>query len=441
MSETIFCSNCSAPVDYEKSICQCGLEFELSLPMTEETDNDIINTYNDVSINYDSESLTISSYNSLLENYNLDSIYFSSSSAKGDYEKKVNYLKTDLLPKLSNWTESIQLAEKIVAKDKVEVYGKVVDITGFILKEFFGPFKVRENGLEIFADIRDFSKYNFNETIFEANLDFTDLKTVNFGSIGNDIMNSVGKTLTEGSFKELSNKEEWSQTDVKTLKTELGVAVAGQLLAGVGNMIGQTQNAIKNVREADNELNTKLEEISNTINSLSIEENEIIKQKRLFDKNNLILDFHYCNSLQPIIDHLSNDPIYVEYRAARKPFDYEQEIIKLDEKVLKTHINVSFWGCLLKNKGQNYRSNRRKRLKKTGSFIRYKELAKLLGISAHNNLESSKAFENQKMMEFKEFETINRKVLYKLPAIAHNMIEVKKFASVLKLIKTNIINQ
>src|SRR5690606_18539504 len=162
------------------------------------------------------------------------------------FEKKVNFLRKDLIPKMNSWSDNIQLSDKNVAIDKVAVYDKIISITSFVLKEFFGPFKIQENGLQVFLEFRDFGKYKISNTILEADLDFTDIKTVNFASIGNDVINTLGKTLSTGSFKELSNKKEWTEADVKTLKTEVGVAVAGELISGISTMIGQTQKAIKN---------------------------------------------------------------------------------------------------------------------------------------------------------------------------------------------------
>src|SRR5690606_14101309 len=110
------------------------------------------------------------------------------------------------------------------------------------------------------------------------------------------------------------------------------------------------QAAIKNVRLADKELNEKLKGISNVINSLSIDEKEIEKQKRLYDKSDIILDTCYSKILKPIVDQLNNDLVYLEYKTARKPYDDEQEVIKLNNEALDTRIKVSFWSCLLKTK-------------------------------------------------------------------------------------------
>ena len=438
MSNIIFCSNCGNQLGYNESNCECGSS------MTQLEKKEISDKLNNINghilIDNQLKEVTTLSNKDLLDNYKLSKLYVSSTMAKEDYEKKVNFLKLDLLPKINNWTNSVQEAEKKVAKDKVEVYGRVIAITDFVLKEFFGPFSVKENGLENFVEFRDFSKYKLSETIFEADLNFSDIKTVNFGSIGNDIMNSVGNTLSEGSFKELSKKSQWSESDIKTVKTEVGIAVAGQLISGVSNMIGQTQQAIKNVRVADKELNEKLKGISNVINALTIEEKEIEKQKRLYDKSDVILDTCYVKVLKPIVDELNADPIYLDYKSARKPFDNEQETIKIDNELLSTKIKVSFWGCLLKSKSQNYLSNWKKRIIQIGKLDRYNELINSLNIKAHKSLNDFKNFELQKTVEFEEFEKINRRTLKAIPAISKNAKDVIKFAGVLKQVKTNITN-
>lgn len=439
MKNIIFCSNCGNELKYNETNCS-----NCSLSMTQlekkEISNKLNHVENNILIDDNLKTVTESSNQELFNNYMLDSIYILNSSAKEDYDNKVNFLKSDLIPKVNNWRESIENAQKIVAKDKVEVYGRIIAITDFILKDFFGPFTIKENGLQIFEEYKDFGKYKLSETMSEANLSFSDIKTVNFGSIGNDIMKSVGNTLSEGSFKELSQKTEWSKSDIKTVKTEVGIAVAGQLIAGVSNMIGQNSQAIKAVREADKELNKKLEQISNVINSLSIEENEIEKQKRLYDKSDIILDTCYNKVLKPIVDELNTDKVYLDYRIARKPFDSQQEIIKIDNELLNTKIKVSFWSCLFNNKKQNYLSNWEKRIKLIGKHKRYKEVINSLKIKTHKTLEDFKKFESQKTLEFKEFEKLNRKTLKTIPAISKNAKDVIKFAGVLKQVKTNITN-
>lgn len=439
MSNIIFCSNCGNQLEYNKSNCECG--FSMTQLEKKEISNKLTKINNNILVDDNLKKITEKSNQELFDNYMLSGTYFIGSSAKEDYERKVNFLKLDLIPKVNNWRESIQKAEKILAKDKVEVYGRIIAITDFVLKEFFGPFTVKENNsLQVFEEYKDFGKYQLSETIIENNLNFSDIQTVNFGTIGNDIIKSVGSTLTEGSFKELSKKTEWSKSDIQKVKTEVGVAVAGQLIAGISNMIGQNSKAIKAVREADEELNEQLEEISNVINSLSIEENEIEKQKRLYDKSDVILDTCYNKTLKPIVEELNADPTYIEYKKARKPFDNQQEIIKIDNELLTTKIKVPFWSCLIKNKSQNYLSNWKKRIKKNGKFDRYNEITNMLNIKQHKTLSDFKDFETQKTIEFQEFEKINRRTLKTIPVISENVKYVIGFAGVLKQVKTNITN-
>lgn len=438
MSNIIFCSNCGCQLKYNETNCKCG--FSMTQLEKKEINNKLIKIKSNSLVDNNLKKLTDISNQELFDNYMLSGTYFINSSAKEDYDNKANFLKTDLIPKINNWRKSIEKAQKIVAKDKVEVYARIIAITEFILKEFFGPFTIKENGLQIFEEYKDFGKYKLSETISEANLSFSDIKTVNFGSIGNDIMESVGNTLTEGSFKELSKKTEWSKSDIKTVKTEVGIAVAGQLIAGIGNMINQNSQAIKAVREADKELNKELEKISNIINSLSIDENEIEKQKRLYDKSDIILDTCYNKILKPIVDELNADVVYLDYKTARKPFDYQKEIINIDNELLNTKIKVSFWSCLLKNKNQNYLLCWKKRINQIGKLDRYKEIISSLSIKVHKSLEDFKNFEIQKTIEFKEFEQVNRRTLKTIPAISKNAKDVIKFAGVLKQVKTNITN-
>lgn len=438
MAKNIFCTRCGSDLDYQATQCQCGFimpsEERRIIGYNLETIN------NSILIDEEYANITISSFEDLLNNYQLSSLYFTSGGAKKAYEKKVDFLKSDLLPKIENWREIIQISDEKISLEKVELFSKIYGITELILKEYFGPFTIKENNLEVFTEFRDFSRYQVSTTVLETEIDFTDIKTTNLGTIGHNILDSVGNTLDKGSFKELSKKTEWSDSDVKRVKAEVGVAIAGELIVGIGSMISQTQDAIKNVRIADNELNCKLEKINDLINSLSIEENEIEKQKRLYDKCNMIIDSCYERILKPIFEELNNDPVYIEYRDKRIPFDLEQERIKMDDEALNENVSISFWGCLLNNNARNYRVYWKKRIKKLNKLDRYSEITSILKSKRHKTIAECSSYKELKLSEFKDFEMINRRVLKSRPIISNNKREVIGFAQVFNKIKYNINN-
>lgn len=431
----IFCSNCGTQIKYNNNICSCGYSMELA--EKQEIKNKLQKVNNDLFID-NSLKQEVCINHEQLSNYNLSGLYLISSSIKDDYKSKVNFLKAKIIPSVNNWKKGIEEAEQNLAKDKVEVYGRIVGITDFVLKEFFGPFTIKENSLQNFIEFRNFGKYELYETMIESNLDFTDIQTTNFGDVGSSVMKSIGNTLQHGYFKELSQKTKWTKSDINTVKTEIGIAVAGALIDEITNIINQNTKEIKQVRIADKKLNEKIGHISNVINSLTIEENEIEKQKRLYDKSDVILDTCFNKILKPIVKELNNDPVYIEYKKERKPFDLEQQKITLDEEALNTEVKVPFWKCLLSSKSKNYKHYRNKRMKSLNILKKYSEINEELGEKNHKTLEEFYKYREIKTSTFKEFEKINRRKLKELPAISKNKETVIKFAGVLKQVKSNL---
>ena len=290
----------------------------------------------------------------------------------------------------------------------------------------------------IFAELRDFSKYELSKVMHDYNIELDDIQTVNFETIGIDVFNSIGNTLHNGSFLKLSNKDSITDADIRGVKAEIGVAIAGELINGISNMISQNSDAIRNVREADSNLNEKLEHISNVSSSLRIEEQEINKHKQLFDKSDLLIDTCYNNIMKPIVFEFQNDPTFLEYKNLRKPFDLQQDKIEIENQALMVDINISFWGCLLKNSKRNFNSYLNKRLKFLNSHEEYYQINDVLKEKNHKSLDLKLQYEIDTLEAFKQFETVNRRILRKLPIVTNNNETVQKFLSVLKTVRTNI---
>lgn len=436
MSSNIFCPNCGTTIVNNSSSCNCGYVVSFS------EKNEIAQRLREVDalIFIENESMEMATYaHNELDKYKLSRTYLISSSAKEDYELKAKFIQKELIPSINYWREVIQAAEQRLAKDKVEVFGRIIKITDFVLKEFYGPFNINENGLLEFIEYQDFSRYELFETMIEANLDFSDIETTNFGDIGNNILSSVESTLKTGSFNELKNKSEWSSKDVKRVKTELGVAIAAELIAGMANLIGQNMEAIKSVREADKQLNGKIKTVSNVINALKIEQEELKKFKKLFDKSDVILDQCFNKILKPIVEELNQDELYIEYKTARAPYDLQQQKINLDDQALQINTKVSFWDCLIRTSASNFKKHWTKRMSTSGNLELYQDINVKLNEKQHRTLEDLTNYKSGKTIEFENFENKYRPQLKTRPAIRNNAAAVKSFIQVLRNVKKNII--
>lgn len=435
MSKTIFCSKCGSPLKLSDTVCKCGNLMSLS------DKNKITSTLSKIeSFKLISKSPKNEVNTSLgkMPEYNLAKTYYRGSSAKRDYEAKVGFIKDNLIPQITEWKDIVQDADAILAKEKVELYGRILGITDFIINDFYGPFRVNNTDLQIFEEYRDFSKYELSKLLHDYNIELDDIQTSDFGTIGIDVFNSIGNTLHNGSFLKLADKDEITDTDLKTVKAEIAVAIAGEIIKGITNMVSQNSDAIRNVRTADSNLNEKLSHISNVYSSLRIEEQEINKHKQLFDKSDAIIETCYNNILKPIVEELKKDPIYIVYEKARIPYNLQQNKIEIENKALNIEVQISFWHCLISNAKSNFNTYLKKRLQNLESFEDYNNLNDKLKEKKHKSLKEKKQYDINCFNAFKNFEKEHRRELKKIPAFVNNHKTVVKFNEVLKQVKTNI---
>lgn len=437
MAEIIFCTSCGTPFDLSKSACTCGNVMAFSEKNELANKLSKIEKYQLINSHHGSEVQEI--ILNELPSYNLSKTYFIGSSAKQDYENKVYYIKNCLIPNVTVWKNAVQEADAILANDKVELYGRLLGITDFAIREFFGKFALKGNEAEIFEEYRDFSKYELSKVMNDYNITLDDIQTTNFETIGIDVFNAISDTLHNGSFLELADKEELTKDDFNKVKGEVAVAVAGQLISGITSMISQNSQAISNVREADSNLNKKLSHISKLSQSLMIEEQEINKYKMLFDKSDLIIDTCYNKILKPIVDELKKDPVYIKYKIAREPYDLQESRIEIENQALKVNLEVSFWRSLLSNARGNFNYHLNKRLKVINSLERYNSINKKLKEKRHKSLKAKFNYEVDKTELFRQYELENRRVLRETEIIKKNKDTVVQFFNVLKIIKGNII--
>lgn len=437
MKDTINCTNCGSEIAENVSKCYCGY----SMSTTERNEiATLIRNANSVKLIDKNIGNEVKEFYRDLDIYELDTTYFRSKSAKRDFAKKNEFIRNVLLPEINFYRESIMEAEQQVAKEKLEVYGKVYQITDFIINEFFGRFRIKENNLEFFQEIRDYSKYEIAETLCTSDLDFSNIETTNLGTIGSNIISSGFSALENGSLKELSKKSEWTKSDANRVAAEVGVAVGVEVLNAVANLINQNSEAIKHVREANLKLNNEMRKVGSVISGLSIEEKELKKLKRLYDRCELVMEITYKYKLFPIVSNFSQNPVYIEYKNKRRPHDLGQERIQLDETVLKEQINLSFWGSLFKGKKSNFMNSWNYRIKSTKLESKYERVSSGLKEMPHKTLNELFNYKSIKTEEFRDFEKIHRKDIMKQNVFRDHINQVKDYATIFKNIQTHITN-
>ena len=436
MTNVIFCTTCGTPFGVNNSTCACGNI------MTFSEKNELANKVSKIEQHQlikNSPGAHVQIIQDELPLHALSKNYIRGSSAIRDYETKVSHIKENLIPQITEWKNIVQDADALLANDKVELYGRLLGITDFVIREFFGRFALVGNGAEIFEEYRDFSKYELTKVMSDYNITLEDIQTTNFETIGINVFNSISDTLHNGSFLELADKKEFTDDDFKRVKGELGIAIAGQIISGITDMISQNSEAISNVRTADSNLNEKLSHISKLSQSLRIEEQEIIKQKQLFDKSDLIIDTCYNKILKPIVDELKKDPVYIKYKIAREPYDLQENKIEIENQSLRINSEVSFWRCLLQGGRSNFNHYLNKRLKVINSLEEYDSINKKLKEKRHKSLSGKTKYEVDKTELFRQYELENRRALRQTEIILKNKDTVVQFFNVLKTVKENII--
>ncbi|WP_405296661.1 hypothetical protein [Algibacter sp. Ld11] len=435
MLNLIFCSNCGSPSKLSDETCKCGNKMSLS---EKNGISDKFSKIESFKLITKSPKNAVSNALKKIPEYTLDKKYYKGSSAKRDYKTKVEFIKDNLIPQITEWKNIVQEADTILAKDKVELYGRILGITEFIINDYFGQFRVKNNDFQIFEEYRDFSKYELSKVMHDYNIELDDIQTTNFETIGIDVFNSISDTLHNGSFLELADKDKITDSDLKKVKTEVGAAIAGEVIKGITNMVSQNSDAIRNVRMADSNLNEKLSHISNVYSSLRIEEQEINKNKQLFDKSDAIIDTCYINILKPVVEELKKDQTYILYENERIPFLQKQNKIEIENQALNVNVQISFWSCLLSTAKSNFNKYLKERLQQIDSFEDYNLLNDKLKEKKHSSLKAKKLYETNSLEAFIEFEKEHRNKLKKIPAYVNNYKTVVKFNEVLKQVKTNI---
>jgi hypothetical protein len=435
MMKNIFCPNCASALKVSETVCKCGYE------VSSETKKELSTKLNNIhGINFTDNTLLSNIHAGFekINDFNLEKTYYRSSTAISDFESKTNILNVDIIKPINEFKKDVIEKGEKAAYTKVEVCNKILDITNFVLKDFFGPLTVKDNGVKEFISFKQFSETAMTKTISTYKLNPSKLKVSSIGEIGNRIGGSVVNTFESKSFQAIMKKDSLTKHDYKQMKTEVGVAIAAEAISAITDALTENSEAIKQVRKADNKLIKNIEKLSTTTNSLKIDEKEIFKKQKFYDIANLTLDTCFNTILKPIMKDVYKDTTFIQYIKEREFFHIQKEFVDFNKELSNISVKIPFWDILFKNKNKIFRKAWVQKIDQSSFRDRYLSLQKYLEPDMFNSIDNVNTYEHNYIMSFKEFEKTKRRELNQLNPIKNNKPEVVKFLAVLKQVKLNL---
>lgn len=430
MNENIFCINCGAEINYNQSVCSC----EYSMSSGEKSDilHEIRQINSSIFVDPNVGLTAKKNYKKVNTIYSLSSWYISSGSARNAFNRKVQFIQDELIPSVNFWAETLSESDDRLAQEKVMVYRKLYEITNFIINEFFGRFSIGENRLKFFERVRNLSAYEIREIIEVSNIDISDIVTTNIGTIGESFFTGAFDTFNSIDLTSITDKRLLTNDELKFVGAAAAVGGLVSAFSGLSNMIAETSEAIKQVREADFELTEEIEEFRSNLHNLSVKEKELNKIKRFYNNCETIIDFTFNHNLLPVKNSLEKNSIYINYRKERLPHDFEQEKIQMDEQILNQEIRLSFWKTLFGGKKSNFTNSWKKRINIVNLESRYNEINSQLKETNHNTLEKLNSYKLVKTENLKKFEKTHRGILRQEVVWRDNFKKVMEYAEVFK---------
>lgn len=441
MEETNFCPSCGNNI-YIKSaqqVCDCGSVINSQELMTSQRGL----------IEFDEEEYLPSVYREDvdyllgdgLKLFKLDGLYFRASSAKKDLLNKVECIKNSIIPSLNEWKEVLEICENEIIEHKSTIALKIFNITNLILKEYYGPFKVNPI-IQEFQSFRDFSMFNISLNFDENNLDLDIKNQLALSNvIGTSLDRSVDAFFSSSVFEKAKrSNRELTEGDLKVAAVGAGISLLGNMANGIGDIIGQNSDNIEKVREADKNLNSEIDKIRRSTQSLAIHENEILKRKRVLITEEQVLN--YCNSisLNPVFERFFQEPDYISYKSGRHDLDVGVLKTEFEEDVLNEEIQVSFWSIFFRSKKKLFKKSWKRRLQSIEDISSYRRYNEILSEKEPTLLDDIYTFKKINNQKFKEYEKKHRVILEQLPSYLDAKNKVNAFTLVLKRIKNNLEN-
>lgn len=441
MRDNNFCPSCGKDVNIngEEIFCDCGAV---------NNSNKLRSSQRGL-IQFDEEEFLPEAYRGEVEYlldeglkaFKLDGLYFRASSAKKDLNAKVDFISNSMIPSLNEWKELLEFCEDQIIEHKSKIALKIFDITNLILKEYYGPYKINPI-IQEFQSLRDFSMYNVRLDLEKSDLNFEIENQLALSNvIGGSLESGVDTFFSSHVFEKAEKSNlELTEGDLKLAGIGAGISVLGNMVTGISDVLGQNSDIIEKVRQADLDLNSEIDKISKTTQSLAIHENEIIKRKRGLITEEVILD--YCNniSLNPVFEKCFEEPKYIEYKNGRHDLDVGVLKTKFEEDILSEKVKVSFWRVLMCSKRSLFKKAWKERLKNNENYHHYRRYNEILSTNEPTILEDIFAFKRNNDQKFREYEKKHRINFENSPSFISAKSKVNAFTLVLKRIKKNLEN-
>ncbi|QZT37929.1 hypothetical protein K5X82_03270 [Halosquirtibacter xylanolyticus] len=425
--------------------CSCGYRQNYSVIISQQQDigssvptlsNTLLNSYKAVS--------------NEMSSCNLDRTYFRASSAKNDLQIKVGFFKENMVPSYRDLYESVEMFDIETTAIRNQVALSLSHIAKMILKEYYGPLRVKDPNIALLSEITDLSQYK-HPLDFEK-VDYGEIDQIATVSLTNTVGGAMGQSL-ENAYDsgnlhrtmELTTRLYENSEDKEARKelNQVGVEIAADLLvnavSSATEAIGQNMDAISEIREVDQQMDQQILEMNHHAEKLSIQMQQLNKYRKLYAKERSTLDYCVVHGLMPQFQRLLESEEYVSYKSGRRTLDVCLERMELEREIFNTPVTLSHWVGLLPG-SMRFRYVWRKKTRNIDppSRDKYVQCLKTLKQKFPRSMSRYILREEQEYQEYLSFEKAHRPSIESLESHQGLKMSMKDFTKVLRIIKNKI---
>lgn len=438
-NQEYFCVLCSGNLELKKEnefvCCICsslyGKEYILSSQLFlngSESENIII-----------PESIineTISSFKELC-NIELDDTYYIASSARADFQERIQFYEEVFQPNLIKWETDILEKNSMLTEIKISLVTEIYNISKSIIRDYFNPFisNTEQGVYESFLDIDqyklDIDSQQFLEisqacaapTVLDVLSDVTD--KVNFKKL-NKSLNNLSSSSDRRRRKAQNNINKQT-VDFAFNAIEAGISA-----------IKNNGAAIKAIREANEEFDQELFKVENNIKGYDIQQKEVIKKLRYANIQTRIFDT-CLNNFMKVISEFERNELFQEFKQKQSRFFRCERLIVIIKDLLNQNVSIPFWHLFFKNEAELFKIIFDKKLSKISNKEEFQNLASEFNFRPVSNIDML-ALESDFIKEYHAFHEEYKPKLKALEGYNETKEHVMYFANVLKTIKQFINN-
>lgn len=325
---TMFCETCN--INYNSDIIIKEQAYLVELPTHELLPHSLVEEFHmDIS---------------MLSDAKLDSTYVRASSAVRDFEQKKSATQ-NLLNSYKIWVMDIKEAEKEVFKERGKCAVKVYQLSNLIINNFFGRYK-SSAVIDEYRRISDVKVFlpNVDINTLTENIDISEIPDA-FDVIDDALDNVDWGTVENSVGTLLDSKDKHSRGNAKGDLAIEGVMLGVDLLVSGLEAVGKNMGAISQVREADSDLENKINEIIVEGTNLKEKQIAINKQNRALDYTNKLLN--YCSDeLISSMQYYNNELVVRDYHKTRRKLDFQDKRLEIEAKIINQEAFIPFWKSL-----------------------------------------------------------------------------------------------